>query len=364
MTKQDWKIPFHKLKDQLQTLYDANQNVHHGVVMAPFHSHNAPDDFEQIIGELEAADVGKFRIYSIRTPGAEEALHAHYFYGDNGAFQSMCRSLSGIEGWMRDIPKNLVPKFAVPQFASQTERDLVRWVGLVYYLAWEFDTPYLSAMVEYNASMKEVSFFPWIEWPQPAGFDPRPFLIHRTDPYETIEDWKEKFAEEEEFYYLPEIIDAYLLGYPIIGEFVACSLTAIDCLIYMLEPVHGDREAARSFTKPIRKKPSRSNRMDNEVMLLKGFLRVHHDPKETGEKAFEPLTAEQIAVAMNWVSKSGKPLQAKVSRRMTDVFGKDAMRKYRRLIKRDIQPGFRDVLDDGTVVIEAIDYREPEIDLD
>ena len=99
-------------------------------------------------------------------------------------------------------------------------------------------------------------------------------------------------------------------------------------------------------------------------MLLKGFLRIHHDPRESGERAFEPLTAEQIAEKMGWVSESGTPLQSKVSRRMTQVFGKDAMKKYRQLLQGDLRQGFVKTLDDGSRDVEGIDDREDELDLD
>ena len=234
------------------------------------------------------------------------------------------RGLSGIEGWVRKVPKHLVPSFTIPQYKSQADRDLVRWVGLVYYLAWELDTPYFSAMVEHNEYMSETGFFPWIEWPQPPGFDPRPFLIHQVDPYKTIEEWKLGLVDQEDFYYLPEIIDAYLLGNPMMSEFVASSLTAIDCLVYMLEPILGDRQESKKLSKPIRKRPTRSERVDKDLVRLKGLLRVHHDPRETFEKASVPLTASEIAKELDWVNEAGEPLQPKVSRYMAKIFGKYA----------------------------------------
>ena len=73
------------------------------------------------------------------------------------------------------------------------------------------------------------------------------------------------------------------------------------------------------------------------------------------------MTTEQIAIAMNWLSESGKPAQSKASRRMTELFGSDAMEKYRSMLVGNIKKGFRKTLGDGSRDIDAI-YEDNDPD--
>lgn len=122
-----------------------------------------------------------------------------------------------------------------------------------------------------------------------------------------------------------------------IGEFIAASLAAVDVLVFMLDQVRGQEFAKKAeILGSVKKKPSRPRRISADVMLLKAFLRHHHDPRETGDKAMIPLTTEQIAEAMQWLNEDGKPVQSRASRRMADVFGLNAMDKYRSIFQGDI----------------------------
>ncbi len=89
-------------------------------------------------------------------------------------------------------------------------------------------------------------------------------------------------------------------------------------------------------------------------MLLSAFLRHHHDENLNGKNARTPLTAEQIAEAMQWLNEDGKPVQSRASRRMTDIFGPDAMNKYRAQFLGNLKKGLYEFLKDGTRALDAI----------
>ena len=321
--------------------------------MAPFHEGK---DLKEVVENLDPGDRGKVKVAVIETPTEGCQFHAHYFFGDSGGCKLLGHALSGIDDWMRAVPKELLPRFNVPcDGMYEPFRNLVTWANLVYYLAWEIDAPYLQAAVEHQARIEEVGFFPWSEWPQPAGCDPRPLLIHQGDNSGQFEKMLRRFGESEEFQWCPDIIDAYLVGEEISGEFISASLCAIDILVFMLDQVRGDEAVKQNeLTTPIKRKSTKRSDIAKDIMLLKAFLRHHHDPNKNDETAQEPLTAEQIAEAMQWVNKAGEPVQSRASRRMSDIFGPDAMNKYRGLFGGDIKRGFRKILGDETRDLEAI----------
>lgn len=361
MSNEKWKEPFKQLKDKLQVLYDANLNIYHGVLMAPFHAAN---EVEHVVHKLEASYAGKNLLARINTPTEGCQHHAHYFFGNNSCFQQLGRNLSGIKGWMEKVPEELVPKFHIPKLENQVEENLVRWANLVYFLAWELDAPNLEATVEYQEIANGGSSFLWEECPQPSNCDPRPWLIHQADRTDQIQEWMNKFSNED--LSLPEIIDAYLLGESMIGEFISRSLTAIDGLIFILEHVkQRQSEPSAKFSKPIREKWPKSVEVSNEVEFLKKFLVEYHSKERLAGNIFCPLTANEIAIQMKWISKSGKPLQSKVNRRMAQIFGENPMQKYKSPLEGEgiDHHGFQDRTEDGLKKADAY-YYDPEPDFD
>jgi hypothetical protein len=353
MSKSDWKLPFLRLRDQIRPSFNSRVKLYHGILMAPFHEGK---DLKDVVENLDPCDRGKVKVAVIETPTEGCQFHAHYFFGDSGGCKLLGHALSGIDDWMRAVPKELLPRFNVPcDGMYEPFRNLVTWANLVYYLAWEIDAPYLQAAVEHQARVEEVGFFPWSEWPQPAGCDPRPLLIHQGDNSGQFEKMLRRFGESEEFQWCPDIIDAYLVGEEISGEFIAASLSAIDILVFMLDQVRGDEAVKQNeLTTPIRRKSTKRSRIANDIMLLKAFLRVYHDPNVNMKTAQEPLTAEQIAELMGWVNKAGEPVQSRASRRMSNIFGPDAMNKYRALFEGNLKKGFWKILGDATRDLDAI----------
>lgn len=100
----------------------------------------------------------------------------------------------------------------------------------------------------------------------------------------------------------------------------------------MLEPLRGQQAAKiNELSKPIKQRKRSGTEFPksvNDRKFLEMFLRSHHDPSLNRKNAHLPLTANEIAIAMNWISKSGNPLQSKVSRLMMKIFPQDGMRGY------------------------------------
>ena len=357
MAKLEWKVPFLRFREQIRPLFDNGVEIYHGVVMAPFHRRSMVG---AAVRKLKAAKAGKVGIAAIETPTRECSHHAHYFYGDKGAYVALGQALSGVEDWIQSVPKGLLPKFSIPRKTTGIKKDLVTWACLVYHLAWELDLTYLRAVCEFRPLLAEGAFEPWSKWPhQPEGTDLRPLLIHKGTSAGDLEPLMMKFAECERFCYFPDIIDAYLVGGQSTAEFIGASLEAVDVLVFMLDQVQ-DLEAAKnselgSSTKSPKKKPKKAEGAIDDTTLLKAFLQHYHDQRKSGAKANIPLTAMQIAAAMKWS-------QSKVSRCMKKFLGPNGMAKYRRNFHGKINPGFKNLLKDGSRVIDAVVKSENDKD--
>lgn len=91
---------------------------------------------------------------------------------------------------------------------------------------------------------------------------------------------------------------------------------------------------------------------------------VQHNRENNPRTADIPLTADEIALKMKWVSPTGKPAQSRVSRRMQELFKtKDAMNAYRgAIVNGEIRRGFKKLLEDRSFDIDAIVAQEKDVD--
>lgn len=356
----DWKTPFLRFRDRIRPHFDAGVQLYHGVLMAPYHDSS---EVVEAVNALEAAIAGKTLAAEVETPTRNCKHHAHYFFGEEGACRVFARSLTDLDRWIKNIPKGLLPEFQIALGQHSRYRDMAKWACLVYYIAWEFDLPYLQGRVEFQPLVADGTFDLWSSLPQPDGCDPRPLLIHQGDTAGELRPLIAKFFDDGQ--YLPEIIDAYLPGNEgesMSADFISASLAAVDVLVYMIDQVRGEEPAKQNeVSSSIKKRSSKTRRVSSDTKLLKGFLRIHHDPRETGEKASIPLNYEQIAEGMEWFSNSNKPLQSRVSRRMTEIFGPNPMVKYRSMFQKvDFRKGLYTRLKDGSVGIEAVDDEDED----
>lgn len=224
--KEDWRAPFLKLKAGLRSLYDANLRIHHAVLLS---TNRSEKELQPIFAMLEPAYICKNIAKSIVVNTDGCVYHSHLFFADDcRGLDQLGRWLKDIEEWVARVPRSIVPvAFDIPIVHNQAHRNIVRWVSLVYYLAWISDAPYLDAELEYQESANRSSFLPWSEWPQPPGCHPYMWLIHQGSSKGRISEWQNKFELRGES--LPDVMDAYLTG-----DLIACSLAAIDVLAFVL----------------------------------------------------------------------------------------------------------------------------------
>lgn len=354
MPKSDWKEPFLRFKDKLRPQFDEGEKLFHGILMSPFHEEK---EIKEVVENQAAAYSEKPLALTIKTPTEDCKFHAHYFYGDKTICRQLNRDLSGIHDWLLGIPKGLLPEFNVSGQKTVPCENLLTWASVVYFLGWEIDAPYLRAVVDFQSRLHELCSVPWADFAWPQNCSPQPLLIHQGNSKRQFEKFLQTFSEPEKGPWCPDIIGAYLQGEPFCANFIEASLAAVDVLVFMLEQFRSHRASKQNdpSTASKKRKPKTTWRANKDTIFLVEFLKWYHNPRNTGEKASTPLTAEQIAKELKWYSDAGKPLQSKVSRQMAEILGPNAMEKYRRaFFKGDLKPGFKRILGEGRFDLESI----------
>lgn len=332
MPSEAWKRPFRELRDKLHILYESGRRLHHQLAFFPHYEAMDPQQCQDLLACTDLGFDGNKVVREIVTPGSLIAKHAHYFYGRNiveanSAYLEVEEALYGAVDWIGNIPNDLVPSFAVPTYHDRRSESVIAWTALVYFLAHQIDAPYLSC--EITCGRHDETLEPWKFWPQPGEFDPSQMLFHESNPYDEIEAWKEEFWEAtDKEYYLPDLIESSLDSISGVRDFIASSITSIDCLLYIWEPLKAERQPVEAPPQPIATRVrSRSKRISDEVTILKKYL-VEYHKNATGAKATTPLTWQEIATEMSWFNESGQPVQSRVNRRMEVIFGSRPMEKY------------------------------------
>ena len=361
MAKSDWKAPFLEFRDQIRPQFDAGITVYHAILMAPFHERQ---EIQEVIKHQAVADMETSLAMTVETPSEDCKYHAHFFYGDKSICHLLGQALSGIDEWILGVPKGLLPKFDIKCREQTCQRNLVTWASLVCHLAWEVDAPYFQMMTEYQLRLEEIATTEWSMTPWPIECDPRYALIHEKSPRGNFTKFLETFSDMETGQWCPDIIGAYVRGEPFCGDFIRASITAVDVLVFMLEQVQS-LKSGMSDERPgsERKRKTNSKSVMREKELLRAYLIQRHVLNNDELEKHKPLTAVQIAEAMDWYNESGRPLQEKASRRMASIFGPNPMDKYcAQFAKGKVKPGFRTRLEDRTQSIDGIVEAEDSDD--
>ena len=202
---ENWKRPLRRLKHSLRGLYDANQTIFHNVVFSLDKDATQLSKFAFMLEPAHEQDC--VRLLRVLTPGCATHEH-HYFAKHPETYDTMATILYAIRQVMAEIPSGMIPKFRIPECRSPADEDMLRWVSLLYYLAWEYDEYCLQAELEYQEPLLDDGFSPWFECPQPPGCDPRPWLIHQGDSQESILECRNKFLKSGLSF--PAMVSAYL----------------------------------------------------------------------------------------------------------------------------------------------------------
>jgi hypothetical protein len=330
-----WRKPFIELKSSLRALYDSRLTFYHCVVLS---TNRSRAELSSIFEMLEPAYCGKSLVHEIPVATDGCTYHGHLFFSDDRrGITQLGQLLHDLDSWMDQIPGGFVPAFDNLPVRIQTDRNIIRWTSLVYYLAAATDATYLDLEVEYLESIDRIGFFRWFECPQPLRCSPLEWLTHRSSTKGVIPKEKHRFQERKEPF--PDVIDAYLLG-----EFIEKSIAAIDILAYVFDRENRDKttksEALSDSSNESRKLRGRYKKSETEKKKLEAMLLRYHNLWENSDvelDAESPLTQEQIAKEMDWITVGGKLDTTRVHHRMKAIFGDPPMKAYRRELRKALR---------------------------
>jgi hypothetical protein len=334
-TTSEWRKPFIELKTSLRALYDSNLTFYHCVVLS---TNRSRTELSSIIEMLEPAYCGKSLVHEIPVATDGCTYHSHLFFSDDRrGITQLGRLLHDLDTWMDQIPGGFVPAFGNLPVRIQTDRNIIRWASLVYYLAAATDATYLDLEVEYLASIDRIGFFPWFECPQPPRCSPLEWLTHRSSTEGVIPKVKHRFQELKEPF--PDVVDAYLLG-----EFIEKSIAAIDILAYVFDRERREKttksEALSDSSNESRKPRGRYKKTEREKKELESTLLRHHNPWENSDFESDvesPLTQKQLADEMGWITAEKELDITRVHHRMKAIFGDQPMKAYRKELLKAVR---------------------------
>jgi hypothetical protein len=333
------------LKNELRANFDKEPEFFHGIVLS---ANKSPDDISAIEGQLEPAFSGKklAKKIDIQTDGC--LTHRHYFFAryPTGLY-ALSRKLYKLDEWMSDVPKGLLPDLWIPTIGDDAIYRLLRWMSLLYYLAWRYDEIYWGAEIEYQETLGNSPFNRWPDCPQPQSCDPRPWLIHQEDDGGRITGWRVRFNLAGLRF--PDVISAYL-----VRDVLFSSIAAIDTLIYRAadeltdqnQPLATREEKKRKHESTNKTRYSRSEKEAADLIMLTTALRMHHLDRGNGP-VHEPITQIALAKLLKWS-------QSQVSRRMEQLFPYGGMGQYKELCQQRRITGFVRRLKDGSTQADGI----------
>lgn len=352
----DWRDSFKGLKDELRALHEANIRLFHGVILSLDRS---PGRVSEIVDTLEPAYGGGELVQAVEIPTKDCACHQHLFFApDRGPYESFGRKLQKLDEWFAQVPDGLLPSIDLPRLGNQLESNTIRWLCLLYNLAWEYDEHYLQAELECLESLDRIGFYPWFECPQPPACDPRPVMISQGDTSNRISEWRSKFSEAELRF--PDLVSAYLLD-----DVILASLSGIDILIYRAWEEFSGQATLQEAERPPSRKPkksavssekkrSRGNNAKLDRFLLGGALRTYHFPHNKSP-VLKPVKQKELAKLLDWS-------QSKVSRQMSELFPAGGMEEYKEVFRRKRGRGFLKRLEDGRLEVDGISADDLEDD--
>lgn len=296
----------------------------------------------QLEDDLEAARDGRKLVTRFDETIGPDAKRTHFFFsrdvaGASNVLNRVKIRLSGIEGWVEEIPPEICPTIKGFNFKTQSDCDLLLFVKLCYLLASKFERSYFSRMPEWGFYGEQ--YREWNELRRPTWVSNEHLCFEDDVAAADISRWtSEVNALPTGGYFIPDIVATYPRSENIIGDFLSFSAVAVDTLIYAAQHLIGNKPAARGKTVSTKRRRNRANnkRTLTDVRWLAQLLFQHHDPSAEHPNS-EPLSAIEIGERLNWFKKTNlsEVDENRVHRRMKLLWGERPQQKYRRFCRKN-----------------------------
>jgi hypothetical protein len=332
------------LRERLRSPVENEVKLYHAVFLS---GRGGTRRFSHIIKRLEPSfEVNRRKPLRHIPVDAGDGVWAHHcFFGqtDKG-IQILCEALKGLSHQLNlAFESDALPAFDRVKVKGYSEANVIRWVGVLYYLAWKHEDPSLWAELDYSDSDVDLHlpFEIWDECEASETCDPRPFITSTGLQNRKLILWSPIHRPPHRVY--PELVTAYLTT-----DVLQASMAAIALLKY-----YGVKPQPSDAVKPRRKHEKKSAKKHEQTApaeegILKGtaadreirWVLVDHYRCFRDEVITEYINTVQIAAkcSENRLRKNRHAKQMSpgtVSKRMPYIFPKGGLQRYDELCGGD-----------------------------
>ena len=331
-----WLDFFMELRDKLQPSVANSVKLYHAVFLS---GRSGTRGFSHIIKTLDPAFevIRKKPLLHIPVDAGDGVWAHHCLFGKNDTgIQKLCEELRGLSHWLTlAVEEKKLPRFDRVTLKGNPEANIIRWLGVLYFLAWKYQDPNLWAELEYSDSDVDLPqyFRLWDECGAAEQCDPRPFITSTVLQDRQLALWSPIHKPSGPKW--PELVTAYLTT-----DVLQASMTAAMILkYYSVRPL--PRRETKDQDGKRRGKPSERPELgewtDADLLIIE--VLAHHyccfKDKITTEYINTVQIAQKCSEKRRADDKHAKLMSpGTVSKRMPKIFP-GGLRKYDELCGGD-----------------------------
>jgi hypothetical protein len=220
-----------------------------------------------------------------------------------------------LDDWLMKVPDQAFGGWRSRLVTSHAKSNLLRWLSLLYYLAWKYKEESLWVNLGYSDSIRTRDYDVWNWSPYRSLCDPWPFVTLARPDHKKLPLWQPggDFGGQK----APELIEAWLEG-----DVLELSMNAVVLLKYygIDPPVPQGPSVSPQSQRPRLKMP-RLQRLGKKLKelaktLLEALVIYHHHTRG-GEIIKKPRTQRELCEMLRWQYPRD---QGKLSRVMREIF--------------------------------------------
>ena len=306
----EWLRPFMNLRQSLQASKRDNCELHHSIFLTQRH------DISNYVDQLEPwykNQTPPFQTIPVDVGGGVWAHHC--FFGNHMVLKTLVAEVSGVKHWLDAVPRearDILPIFGHPEIKSKNLVNLIRWICVLYHLAFKYQDDHLQAELSYSDAEinGELTWGWWGECPAKSECDPMPLITLVPSNNGEREVWQPGGGTADDEY--PDYLEASLET-----DLLEASLDAVTLIKYYgVEP-----KMLSIGPEPVPPRKKGRKGPDEETLKeagkLWGKVIDHHFPEgKNGPKNRKHLKQTEMAVLMGWP----KTDQYKVHRHLKRLF--------------------------------------------
>ena len=141
LPENSWLIPFMDLREKLRPFQTSGVALYHEAVVCNL---DKDKDLWDIVMELDADCEGsrvktEIPVFSVRDKAGNKTWVRHYFFAEDCGIYEKFKNLGPSESLPQSVAGKDRPRFApLPSMPRRAATTMIRWMGLLYHLAWKY----------------------------------------------------------------------------------------------------------------------------------------------------------------------------------------------------------------------------------